>query len=343
MFYFATCQAGFEKALKSEVMSRYPTLTFAFSRPGFVTFTNKNPNQPLELTLLPLLQFARLFGESIAQQKNIQNQNELLSWLTEQGVSASSTLHVFAREEALSLDPNFETILKYFVDAQSPKSDFIFDLIYIDEGHYFLGRHRARALPFFNTPNNRFEKSVHPDSPSTAYLKIEEAIERFEAQLTPGASVLEIGCSPGGASLALLHRKQNVIGVDPKKMDPRILAHPNFHSIQKPGSALSLDDLKNVSPESIVIDMNLAPLEAIDELTHALKCISNKKKLKYGFFTLKLNHLDFAQHLPLYVKRLEQLGFKVKYQHQLSVNKQETFVFANYSHSMVPGGFEVKS
>jgi len=40
----------------------------------------------------------------------------------------------------------------------------------------------------------------------------------------PGKTVLELGCAPGGATLALLRHGMNVVGVDTADLDPRVVA-----------------------------------------------------------------------------------------------------------------------
>jgi 23S rRNA (cytidine2498-2'-O)-methyltransferase len=60
-FVFATCQVGAEQALKHEVAREWPTLRFAFSRPGFLTFKIA-PGKKLPDDFDSKLVFARAAG-----------------------------------------------------------------------------------------------------------------------------------------------------------------------------------------------------------------------------------------------------------------------------------------
>ena len=66
--------------------------------------------------------------------------------------------------------------------------------------------------------------TVFPDVPSRAWHKLEELLAW--ARITPaaGEQVLEIGCAPGGATVALLDRGLRVVGVDPQPvvLPPRL-------------------------------------------------------------------------------------------------------------------------
>ena len=65
-FLFAACQPGSEAALKGDVARRHPSLRFAFSRPGFVTFrladeADDGSSPPLRSP------FARTWGHSLGK------------------------------------------------------------------------------------------------------------------------------------------------------------------------------------------------------------------------------------------------------------------------------------
>jgi hypothetical protein len=144
--------------------------------------------------------------------------------------------------------------------------------------------------------------------------------------------VLEVGCSPGGATTAMLKRGFKVTGVDPKRMDSSVNRYPEFSFIQKTAESLTREDLKRVNPEWLVLDMNLAPLEALDEIQHVLKLLRENHRgalqLRAGLLTLKLNDWKFAKSIPLYLKRLRELGFQSLIAVQLCSNRQEFFVYA---------------
>jgi hypothetical protein len=94
------------------------------------------------------------------------------------------------------------------------------------------------------------------------------------------------------------------------------------------------EDLKLVNPEWIVMDMNIAPLEAIDELGHVIECLKSnwgvKFALKRGLLTIKLNDWKFVESIPLYMRRLREKGFTNMVAMQLCSNRQEFFVYADF-------------
>ncbi len=347
-FYYSTFQLGADKAVKSEVLAEFPQLKFAFSRPGFMTFkeTLQSPSQK------PILQthgiFSRLWGESLGQAKTIAEAQELLKLIPPQSI-----IHLFERDqfvpgdepktfvfneniEAFSQKYSFRTSFR--IDAAPQVNEPVYDLIWLDPGkaetdspHLFLGKHVHQEL-LDPSPGNLPQFKLPEQCPSRAYLKMAEAIARFDPAAEAGMDVLEVGCSPGGASMALLNRKFKVTGIDPKRMDPIISANKNFTSIQALAGEVNAQELKHCNPRWIVMDMNIAPLEALDELSHVLTCLRKNHgrnlKLETGLLTLKLNDWKFSGSIPLYMKRLEECGFKNLFAKQLVHNRQEFFVYA---------------
>jgi 23S rRNA (cytidine2498-2'-O)-methyltransferase len=258
-------------------------------------------------------------------------------------IPAEAPVHAFERDTFLPGDEPEGYVVnarvsKVVSDAgvklasRPPKAgEWVFDLIYLDEGHVFLGKHLHHE-GMDPSPGNQPVIALPKDSPSRAYLKIEEAIHRFGPACPKGTTVLEVGCAPGGASTAMLNRGFRVTGVDPKRVDPSVHQNANFKFIQKTAKTLVRDDLKTINPEWLVLDMNLAPLEAIDEIHHVLDLLRGVHgrglKLHQGFLTLKLNDWKFASSIPLYLKRVSELGFTDLIAVQLSSNRQEFFVYA---------------
>lgn len=352
-FFYTLGQVGAEKAIKIEVEASFPSLHFAFSRPGFITF--KNTGAPLELKkiepLISSLIFTRSFGEVLAQDKHSNTSklpDSFLTWLNPKQLKPEPLIHILDRDTYLPGDEpeNFKantwsSYFESFFDAQrltshtQPKlHQEIFDLIAVDSNHYFLGR--RFHLPYSSLFN---PLSLPSQAPSRAYLKIEEAIQIF---LEPKAlerfkkvkcEALELGCSPGGATFAMMNHGLFVTGVDPKKMDPSIHTNSKYKHIQKRTCDLVLHDLKNINPTWLVVDMSIAPLESLDEIKHALallkKAHGSSLKLTHAFITLKLNDWKFHTSIPLYLKRIQELGFKMVIPKQLTSNKQEIIVFAN--------------
>jgi len=338
-FYFATCQVGAEKPLKNEVMAEHPSLRFAFSRPGFVTFKEAEPDgEPLKLKKCI---FARHWGEVLGQVKEQALLKDLLKLIPDQAL-----VQAFDRDQCVPGDEpddfkahsNIHQILKaegftrHEKQHASKLGESVYELIWVDGEHVFLGRHEhtERDCGF---PGNIPTIQIHDSSPSRAYLKIEEAILRFKPELKKGVSVLEVGCSPGGATTAMSMRGMQVTGVDPKFMDKKVYELPGFQFIQKCARDVSANDLAGVNPDWLVMDMNIAPLEALDELNHIVTLLrkgnGSKLKLNQGFLTIKLNDWKFANSIPLYLKRLDEIGFKGLRAFQLASNRQEFFIYAD--------------
>ncbi len=335
-FYFATCQVGAEKAVKAEVLAEYPALRFAFSRPGFITFkeeSDENPGLVLKKGI-----FTRLWGTVFAQTKDPAALGTLLAL-----IPAGAIIQCFDRDEFVPGDePNtFEqhsriySILKdipgYAWNGTPKAGDEVYSMIWIDDFHVFLGLHvhTERLAP---TPGNIPAIQLAEESPSRAYLKIEEALFRFKPAYEKGMTVLEVGCAPGGATTALLNRGLLVTGVDPQFMDEKISKRAGFSFIRKPARFVTAEDLKETNPDWLVMDMSIAPLEALSELSHIITVLrgnfGKNLKLRQGFLTIKLNDWKFAAEIPMYLKKLEQMGFHFLHPVQLCSNRQEFFIWA---------------
>ncbi len=337
-FYFAACQVGAEKAVKAEVLAERPELRFAFSRPGFVTF-KEDPASIAPLALNAPL-FTRLWGEVVDQTRDPAALPGLLS-----RIPPDAPVHAFDRDrfmpgdehEGYAFDEKIRSIpeISAFLAqraARTPESgDTVYDLLWIDDFHVFLGRHAQtdRLLPL---PGNFPGLTLPPTAPSRAWLKLEEAILRFKPVVQPGWQALEIGCAPGGATTALLDRGFRVTGIDPQFMAEPVAGNPLFTHIRKPARYVTREDLNGVNPDWIVMDMSIPPKDALGELSHVLGLLrelhGKKLAVRRGFLTLKLNDWKYASEISFYIKRLGQLGFENLKPSQLANNRQEFFVFS---------------
>ncbi len=336
-FYFATCQVGAEKAVKAEVLAEHPDLRFAFSRPGFITFKETSDEGP-ELELKREI-FTRLWGVVIAQTRDPAAFPELLA-----SIPAGSFTQAFDRDEFVPGDESdgfqrnahIAKILAGRADITlsegkpSPGKP-VFSLIWVDDFHVFVGRHtpRARQLP---AAGNLFETPLPPHAPSRAWLKLEEAIARFGPPSEKGWKALEIGSAPGGATTALLDRGFAVTGIDPQFMDARVVAREGFTHIRKPTRFVTAAELAGCNPDWLVMDMSVAPGDALGELSHLLGELranfGKSLKIRKAFLTLKLTDWKHAQDIPSWLKRLEKEGFQDLKAIQLASNRQEFMVYA---------------
>jgi 23S rRNA (cytidine2498-2'-O)-methyltransferase len=367
-FYFAVGQAGAEPAVKAEVLAEFPRLRFAFSRPGFITFKDADPADPALDSADPALDsadpapaalaiergiFTRLWGEVLGQAKDPAALAVLAAT-----IPAGAVVQAFERDERLPGDEpvgfvpgaRVRAALEGMPGAHDAHGTVgavefpgaaparplrpgepVYSFIWVDEGHVFLGRH-AHSERLSGQPGNAAVIPLPAESPSRAYLKIEEAILRFKPEAPAGRRVLEVGCAPGGATTALLNRGLRVTGVDPQFMDKAVAARSGFDLVRKPARFVTADDLRNCNPDWLAMDMSIAPLEALDELGHILSLLRKLHRsglaLRSGFLTLKLNDWSFAASIPLYLKRIEQLGFSGLVPLQLCANRQEFFVWA---------------
>jgi 23S rRNA (cytidine2498-2'-O)-methyltransferase len=338
-YYYSLCQTGAEKAMRDEILNEFPDLRFAFSRPGFVTFKQKEEGGGdwIESTRSV---FARVFGTSVGQAKDKAALEALLDLIPE-----GAPVHVFDRDlfvpgdepEGFVEDDGIHEELRGVshsldFDVKPAPGQQVYDLIRIDPGHVFLGWHR-HSDSYLPLAGNRTGLEVPAHSPSRAWLKLEEALLRFKTGFGPGTEVLEVGCAPGGATTAMLDRGWKVTGIDPKKMDATLDKKSDFRLIRKPAKEVKPEDLRGVNPALIVLDMNLAPLETLDELEHVVRTLrllhGKRLALTCGLLTIKLNDWRFANHVPLYLKRIRELGFEELTARQLCSNRQEFFVYAN--------------
>ena len=335
-FYFATCQIGTEKAVKAEVLSEYPQLRFSFSRPGFITFKEVD-GAPSPLLLRRGI-FTRLWGEVLGQTKDRAALPELLSL-----IPAKAIVQCFDRDlhkpggEPLDFvrHENIRWIVKglstFPAEGVPVLGGEVYSLVWVDHFHVFLTRH-IHGQGMVVSPGDVPLIALPDNAPSRAYLKIEEAIQRFKPATRKGLQVLEMSCASGGATLAMLNRGLDVTGIDPLHLDKRVKSMPGFTLIDKEVHVIVGEDLSSCNPEWLVMDMNSAPLEALDELTRVvslLKAVHGKTLcLSRGFFTIKLNAWKFASYIPLYKRRLQQIGFRSLRVTQLCSNRQEFFIYA---------------
>lgn len=337
-FYFSICHFGAEKAVKEEVLASHPGLRFAFSKPGFVTFKDPEPRGP-EIDN-PGSLFTRLWGTSLGQSASLPEAEALLGRVPEGALVQAFERATFLpgdEPEGYLKGARISAALSAIsgaprVSHRAPRAgERVYDLIWIEEGRLFLGSHVFQE-GMDPAPGNDPDLVLPADSPSRAYLKIEEAIHRFAPVMRPGLSVLEVGCSPGGATTAMLKRGLKVTGVDPKRMAPAVEGRSGFRLIQKPAAKVTAPDLQDLNPEWVVMDINLAPLEALDELNHVIRLLrsihGNRLRIAKGFLTIKLNDWSFASSVPLYLKRISELGFRDLAAVQLCSNRQEFFVHA---------------
>ena len=115
-----------------------------------------------------------------------------------------------------------------------------------------------------------------------------------------------------------------MVGIDPARVDPRVLANPNFTHIRKRGGDLRRREFRRAA--WLAADMNVAPSYTLDTVeaivTHPTV---NVRGL---LLTLKLLDWNLANELPEYLARIRGWGYGHVAARQLAHNRQEVCVMA---------------
>jgi 23S rRNA (cytidine2498-2'-O)-methyltransferase len=349
-FLFVTCQIGAEAAVKKELARDFPQFRFAYSRPGFLTF--KLPPEQLPAFDLRSV-FARAYGLTLG--KVTGDSPDRLSAAAKQlaGEGKFTALHVWQRDTAPVGFRGFEpgatdavieaqaalqsqfTALPVLIplphvphpDSQLPSphpGDLVLDCILVEPTEWWLGFHQIDSAPS-RWPGGIFAVAQPPDMVSRAYVKMREALAWSRLPVRRGDTVAEIGSAPGGASQALLEKGLAVIGIDPAKMDERVVANAKFTHIQKRGHEVRRRQFRDV--RWLAADINVAPdytLETVEGIvTHAAVNIEGL------LLTLKLLEWKLADNVPAYLDRVRSWGYRHVAARQLSHNRQEICVAAS--------------
>lgn len=196
---------------------------------------------------------------------------------------------------------------------------------------YWVGVHWHRA-GLSPDPGGIFGVEMPADSPSRAWLKLEEAVRVFGLRFRRGDVAVELGCAPGGVILALLRRGVPVIGVDPARLAEVVMRHalPSVPAVdpagdpwvvhcRKPAALVSKRDLAGRATW-FLSDMNQSPAVAIAECRRfAGMCPS----IQAALITLKLTDLAEASAAGEWLAAMRAIGFRDVQLRQLSVHHRE--------------------
>jgi 23S rRNA (cytidine2498-2'-O)-methyltransferase len=345
-FFFATCQVRAEAALKAEISRRWPGFRFSFSRPGFLTFRLPG-DHGLALDFDPRSVFARAWGFSLGTVVGPRVASRAAKLARALAGRRFDALHVWQRDTAPCGEHGFEPhvtpeareaeaalrALWPTSGAPGPQriaeaSQSVIDCVLVDPDMWWIGQHVAGAGET-RFPGGLREIEIPGDAVSRAYVKMKEALAWSGLGVQAGQRIVEIGCAPGGASQALLDEGLNVIGIDPAKVDPCVLAHPRFTHVQKRGSEVRRRELRGV--RWLAADMNVAPnytLDTVESLvTHPTVHVRGL------LLTLKLLDWKLAEQIPEYLQRIRSWGYAHVRAKQLAHNRQEICVTAAKSKS----------
>jgi len=344
-FIFCTCQVGAERALKQEFARDYPAYRFAFSRPGFVTFKAPDDLDPGSAVSLPCV-FARAYGVSLGKATAADPDLRAEQIWRLAGSRPYQRLHVWQRDLRAAGDHGYEpgpTELAGEAEralmrnapaavtgdfAASAKAatnigDLVLDVIVVEPDEWWVGWHQATTVPEC-WPGGLCPVTMPADGISRAYLKMEEGLLWSGLPVKAGEHCAEIGCAPGGASLALLKRGLQVMGIDPAEVDSRVAEHPHFVHVRKRGADVRRREFRKT--KWLFADMNVAPqytLDTVQEIvTHA------DVDVKGMLLTLKLLDWKLAAEIPAYIARVQGWGFHRVDARQLQHNRQEVCLAA---------------
>ncbi len=254
-------------------------------------------------------------------------------------------VHVFARDPA---DPDRDPedpeavararaeILAALGDAALPDpraqpGEVVLDVVLPPPGlrdRMLVGWHRHDARRG-DAPGGVRRVPLPPDVPSRAWAKLEEALAWSRLPLREGDVVVEIGAAPGGAALALLQRGAEVIGIDPARMDPRVMAYGErgrFRHLGIHAERVRTADLPQ-RVDWLVLDANVSPHRAMTAVTHLLAL--RGRSIRGLLLTLKLNDDGVVDDLPQLLARVAEIaGVETLRVTQLPSAHQEVVVWA---------------
>jgi 23S rRNA (cytidine2498-2'-O)-methyltransferase len=339
-FVFVTCQVGAERALKAEIARTWPAFHFAYSRGGFLTFKAPEGRALAEDFDLGSV-FARAHGISLGKVSPASLESGAAEVWKIAGGRPYDALHVWQRDAAAighrGFEPHVtpaalaaEEAIRGQPDATTRPAArvaepgaLVLDCILVEAHEWWVGYHRA-TTPERCFPGGLRDISLPEEAVSRAYVKMEEALGWSGLPIEAGQKFAEIGCSPGGASQALLDRGLRVIGIDPARVDPRVLGHPKFTHVQKRGADVRRREFRGVA--WLAADMNLAPGYTLDTVEAIVT--HSAVNIRGLLLTLKLLEWKLAERIPEYVERVKSWGYRDVRVRQLPHNRREVCLAA---------------
>jgi 23S rRNA (cytidine2498-2'-O)-methyltransferase len=316
-FLFALCNPGSEKALKREVETMGLGWRLSYQRRGFVTFKS---DAPFTLDALAVdLALARRCCLSLGKSATREEATKR--------VAAAAKIH-HARF--------FERKLQGVPCVGRPKTgELVGTVVELGPDEFWSGLHRHTPLL---SPDPAGDSGIEMpgESPSRAWLKLEEATRFFDLEFGPGEIAVEVGCAPGGVVLALLRRGVSVVGVDPAKMAEVVLAsaianrqdapagRPWFFHSRKPAALASKRDLGH-GVSWFMSDMNQSPEVVLKECARFGRMCPD---IRGVLITLKLTDLLQIEEKPRWFAALAALGFTTIRLQQLAVHHKELALLA---------------
>ena len=298
-FIFGLCQEGAERVLRDELQG----LGFApsFSSKGLVTA--KAP-RPISVDELPRPIFARRLCLALTTPQT-----------KEVDVDATVTrLGALLHTETEGTPAKDGDIVVSVIDRGEP-----------DKLQRFVGFHVQRpGLSPDAGGDPRLQ--IPANAPSRAWLKFEEAARLFDLHIDADDVVVEVGCSPGGMTRALIERGALVTGIDPNAMDESLLRErARFRHLRC--AAQAVDVLQLPGPvRMLVVDVNQRPNAAISSIEAIAQ--RTRRDMRAALFILKLGDWKLVAEIPGWLSRISRLMAMPVTATQLPSNRQEIAVYA---------------
>jgi 23S rRNA (cytidine2498-2'-O)-methyltransferase len=336
-FLVTGCAPGVEAWLKAELARVHPPLRSGFARPGLVTW-KRGDGAPSAAEVRTV--FAAVVAESLGEASGPGDIADQVRALLDRD-AGPLRLHVHggaprprdARMGSLAPEARERLVQQHTFDERvAIVAALGEDARRLAPGELpsepsWLGLHR-HAPPRQPWPSGRSPVEVPTDAPSRAWAKMEEALLWSRAPVRAGDLAVEIGSAPGGASMALLRRGLDVIGIDPGEMDARVLAfatRPRFSHLRAPIRALKKSDLP-ADVAWVAVDLNVAPPLALRYLERVVG--PRLERLHGVILNLRLSDAAMAARVPALISRVQQLGFLAPMATQLPSNRREICVVA---------------
>jgi hypothetical protein len=326
-FIFAITNTGSEKALKLEVDAMGLGWRLSYQRRGFVSFKPPVDGALFSLGALDCgLACARRLCLSLGKRGTREDAEKVIR--QHPAFLGGAIHHVrFMNRRIEPVDGN--------ATARPQLGDCVGTVVELAPDEFWIGLHLHG--PFLSPdPGGDGALAMVADSPSRAWLKLEEATRFFGLEFAAEDLVVELGCAPGGVVLALLRRGVPVIGVDPAKMADVVMEHavsergeglPNqawFYHCRKPAALASKRDL-GAGVKWFMSDMNQSPTVVLKECARFCKMAPTIRRV---LITLKLTDLSQISDRKQWFDTLAQMGFKTIRLQQLSVHNKEFALLA---------------
>ncbi|MEX1113737.1 MAG: SAM-dependent methyltransferase [Akkermansiaceae bacterium] len=326
-FIFALTNTGSERALKLEAETMGLGWRLSYQRRGFVSFKAAADDGLFSLGALDHgLSCARRLCLSLGKQPT---RADAVNKIRQHPAYLGGAIHQvrFANRRMEPGDDNP-------AEPVQP-GDCVGTVVELGPDEFWVGLHLQG--PFISPdPGGDGALVMAEDSPSRAWLKLEEATRFFELEFSNKDLIVELGCSPGGVVLALLRRGIPVIGVDPAKMAAVVMESaviergdapldgPWFYHCRKPAALVSKRDL-GTGVTWFMSDMNQSPDVVLKECARFCKMAGSIRKV---LITLKLTDLSQISEKKRWMDALRDMGFKTVRLQQLAVHHKEFALLA---------------